>query len=210
MALMRGREWYTLEEYYALEETSEERHEFYENEIYAMAGGSANHNRITRNLTVALTQELSGKPCEAFVNDLRLRLERVGLHTYPDVMVVCGGLTYAAGRSDEIVNPTLIAEVLSPSTEAYDRGRKFEWYRTLESFQEYLLLDQNRRYVEHYRRGVEEEWTLRVYHQPDEVIHLDSIGVEVPLEELYQRVDWESTQENGMNAGSEGPPRPAG
>ncbi|RME45062.1 MAG: Uma2 family endonuclease [Chloroflexi bacterium] len=186
------KQYYTVDEYFALEETAEYRSEYYQGEIFALAGGSANHNRIAGNVFVALSNALRAKPCEAFVSDLRLWVKQVGLYTYPDVMVVCGGLEFAHERTDTITNPTVIFEVLSPSTENYDRGKKFEFYRTLETLKEYVLIDQERIHVEHYRLLEEGRWLLTVFDDEAGTLTLESIGIEIPVSDMYERVDWEA------------------
>ncbi len=182
---------YTLEEYFALEERVDYRSEFYRGEIFAMSGGSANHNRITGDLFATLHNSLSGQPCEPFVTDLRLLVKQKRLYTYPDVMVVCGPLQFAPRRTDTVTNPVIIFEVLSPSTDSYDRGKKFEFYRTIETLREYILIDQARVYVEHYRRRAHRQWVLTVLDDLEDVLALQSIDSAVVLEDIYQRVVWD-------------------
>ncbi len=192
MSLAQRQPYWSVEEYFAHEEHAEERSEYYQGEIYAMAGGSANHNRIAGNLYVALMQAPGASECEPFINDVRLHLGAVGLYTYPDVMLVCGGVEYLRGRSDTITNPSLIVEVLSASTAAYDRSKKFESYRTLDSLEEYLLVDQDRFYVEHFRRLEDGQWVLRVLQDEADILHLECAAIEVPLTQIYQRVEWDT------------------
>jgi len=182
---------YTLEEYFTLEERVDYRSEFYRGEIFAMSGGSANHNRITGDLFAALLNSLSGQPCEPFVTDLRLLVKRKRLYTYPDVMVICGPLQFAPRRTDTVTNPVVIFEVLSPSTESYDRGKKFEFYRTIETLREYILIDQARAYVEHYRRRANRQWVLTVLNDLEATLALQSIDFAVALGDIYQRVEWD-------------------
>ena len=191
-AMPRPQELFTLEEYFALEANSDERHEYYRGEVFAMSGGSVNHNRITGNIFVALRNALGNRPCETFVTDMRLLVKRHQLYTYPDVMIVCGKLEYALNRTDLIANPTAIFEVLSPSTENYDRGKKFNFfYRTIESLQEYVLIDQERVLVEHLRRSDERNWQLAVLDDLSDVLTLPSVGISIPLAEIYRRVEWQ-------------------
>lgn len=191
-ALPEPRHLYSLDDYFALETASDQRHEYYRGEVFAMSGGSANHNRISVDVATALTGALAGKTCEVFVADLRLLVKRRQLYTYPDVMVVCGKLEYAQNRTDLITNPTLIVEVLSPSTENYDRGKKFNFfYRTVESLKEYILIDQDRVLVEHLRRSDEQTWLLKVLEDLSDTLFLESIGVSIPVGEIYRRVDWQ-------------------
>jgi len=183
--------YYTLEEYFDLEETAEYKSEYYQGEIFAMAGGSANHNRIALNVATALSNAFRGKPCEAFMSDLRVWVKQLDLYTYPDVMVVCGDLEFAHDRTDTVANPILIFEVLSPSTESYDRGKKFEFYRTIETLKDYVLIDQERVHVEYFRQLDDGQWLLSVFDDEADALTLQSIGVEMPLSDIYQRVDWE-------------------
>ncbi len=181
---------YTPEEYLAQEEQSEERHEYYHGEIFAMAGGSANHNRITRNVLTSLDQALTAKPCEAFANDLRLLVKKSGLYTYPDVMVICGKTEFMPGRTDTVANPILIVEVLSESTREYDRTTKFRFYRQIPTLQEYVMIDQARVYVECFRRTEGGLWVFEAYDQLEDTLQLQSVGLEIPLARIYNKVEW--------------------
>jgi len=188
----KQQDFYTVEEYFALEKLADYKSEYYQGEIFAMAGGSANHNRIARNVCVALSNALGSRPCEVFISDMRLLVEPKGLYTYPDVMVVCGQLEFVEGRTDTITNPTVIVEVLSASTEAYDRGKKFEFYRTIETFEEYVLIDQERVQLEYFHRLDDKQWMLMALNDLTETVTLQSIEVEIPLDIIYRHVDWEA------------------
>jgi len=193
MAVMqKKRSIFSLAEYFAQEEQAEDRSEFYEGEIFAMAGGTANHNLITINVTASLRDAVRNKPCKAFMADMRLLVKRRQLYTYPDVMVICGPLQYAPGRNDTVTNPVLIVEVLSPSTEAYDRGKKFEFYRTIDSLQEYVLVDQSRMYVERHRPLGLGRWEMTAFTAPEDVLSLESVDVELTLAAIYDGVELES------------------
>lgn len=183
---------YTHAEYFALEEQAETKSEYYQGQIVAMAGASINHNRLVRNLATALTNAFAGKSCETFASDLRLWLEQKDFYLYPDVMVVCGQPKFFAERRDTITNPTVIVEVLSESTERYDRSDKFHAYWTLETLEEYALVDQYRMQVEYFRRLNEKEWRLIVLTKPHEVLSLESVGVDIPLEQIYRQVTWDA------------------
>lgn len=189
--LARQQKYYTPEEYLTLEESAEYRSEYYQGEIFAMSGGSANHNRIAGNVYMSLRERLEGKSCEAFITDMRLLVKKNGLYTYPDVMVICGQLKYVKGRTDTVTNPVLIVEVLSESTQAYDRGAKFELYRALETLQDYVLIDQARVYVEYFHKLADGRWVLTELSQIEAVLALESVGVELPLSQVYRRVEWE-------------------
>lgn len=193
MAVMqKKRSVFSLAEYFAHEEQAEERSEFYEGEIFAMAGGTPNHNRLAGNVYSSLQAALRGRPCAAFMADVRLLVKRRQLYTYPDVMAICGRLQYAPGRNDTVTNPVLIVEVLSPSTEAYDRGKKFEFYRTIDTLKEYVLIDQSRMYVERHRPLGLGRWEMTAFTAPEDVLSLDSVDVELSLATIYDGVELES------------------
>lgn len=187
----RKQDYYTPEEYLALEETDECRSEYYQGEIFAMSGGSANHNRIARNLVIALESAFENKPCESFINDMRLLVKKNGLYTYPDVMVVCGPIKFVEGRTDTITNPVVVIEVLSESTQDYDRGSKFMLYRALESLQEYILIEQDKIYIERFRRLEDGRWILDELDRADAVLRVETIDFEIPLQRIYRNVNWE-------------------
>lgn len=182
---------YTPEEYLALEEVADYRSEYYQGEIFAMSGGSANHNRIAKNLLIALETDFENKPCETFINDMRLLVKEKGLYTYPDVMVVCGQIEFVKGRDDTLTNPIVIVEVLSKSTEGYDRGAKFELYRAIESFQDYVLVDQAKVHVEHFHKLEDGRWILQEFNNIDDILSVESLNFEISLRQIYQKVDWE-------------------
>jgi len=187
---LRQQENYTPEEYLALEETADYRSEYFRGEIFAMSGGSANHNRIARNLVVRLDTAFADKPCEAFINDMRLLVKENGLYTYPDVMAVCGQLEFVPDRTDTLTNPSLIIEVLSKSTAGYDRGAKFELYRALNSLQDYVLVDQAKIHVEHFHRLDDGRWLLQEFNELEDVLKIETIEFEISLTQIYQKVDW--------------------
>jgi len=178
---------YTPQEYLALERKAKTRSEYVNGEIYAMAGASREHNLIAGNLFAEIRTQLRERRCETYMSDMRVRVKPTGLYTYPDVVVVCGRPRFEDDVSDTLVNPTVIAEVLSSSTEAYDRGEKFAHYRYVESLQEYILIAQDRMLVEHFSRQGR-QWLLTAFSQPDEILSLPSIECAVPLSEIYTRV----------------------
>jgi Uma2 family endonuclease len=188
------RKTYTPEEYLALERKAEYKSELINGEIYAMSGASKEHNWITLNLASELRQKLKGKPCDVFSADMRVKVSPTGMYTYPDVVAVCGGSSFEDSEVDTLTNPTMITEVLSPSTEAYDRGEKFAHYRKMPSLQEYVLISQDKLRVEHYlRRG--NEWILTELSDPDDTLHLSSIDCSVPLREVYDKVEFTARNE---------------
>lgn len=188
-ALPKIQPYFTAEEYFAHEEQARLRSEYYRGEIFAMAGGSVNHNQIVGNLYSALRQRL-GQSCRVFATDLRLYVKRDQLYTYPDVMVICGPFLFAPGRMDTVTNPIVIFEVLSPATEAYDRGKKFGFYRMIDTLQDYILVDQDQMHVEHFHRQGE-LWQLASFDLAEDVLNLTSIQASISLPAIYERVEWE-------------------
>ena len=182
--------YFTPEEYLALEEEAELRHEYIDGQIIPMAGGSTNHNRLAGNLYSAINNGLSDD-YEPFIGDVRLWLPQRNIFTYPDVMVIAGAIAYHNNRTDTVLNPQVIVEVLSESTEKYDREGKFSAYRTLPSFQEYLLIDQTQIHVEHYAKTGPKQWSFTEYDEEDGAFSLKTIPFEMALIDLYGRVRFE-------------------
>ena len=179
----------TAEEYLALDRAAEFRSEFLDGEIIAMSGGSARHSKLQVNLTLELETALRGTPCQTFSADLRVRVSP-RMYTYPDLTVVCGKPVLADERQDILLNPTVIVEVLSPSTEHYDRGVKFQCYRGIESLRDYILVAQDQIRIEQYTRGEANTWTLRDYHDIRETLLIESVRVSLPLASIYERIDF--------------------
>ncbi len=180
---------YTPEQYLAMERSAEFKSEYLDGVITAPSGVSRAHNRIAGNFYRKISDQLENRPCDAFISDLRLRVSPTGLYTYPDVMVVCGEAEYLDDEVDTVLNPTLIVEVLSPSTESYDRGAKFAHYRQLASLKEYVLVAQNRMLVERFTRHGD-DWLLSAQADPDDSLPLASIGCSVSLRDIYARVSF--------------------
>lgn len=180
----------SVEEYLEMERTSEVRHEYYDGEIFAMVGASLNHNRILTNLVVLLHPQVRKRRCEICVNDMRVHVPATGLYTYPDLVVICGKPELADEQGETLLNPTVIFEVLSESTEAYDRGQKFEHYRSLDSLMEYLLVAQDKAKIEHFVRQ-KDGWLLTEAKGLDSVVSLPSIDCELRLAEVYELVEVE-------------------
>jgi Uma2 family endonuclease len=183
--------YYTPEQYLELERKAEFRSEYRWGQIVAMAGASKQHTRIATNIGGELRNRLKGGPCEAFATDLRVQISDSGLYTYPDVIVVCGEAILADSHADMLLNPTAIFEVLSPSTELYDRGEKFLRYQAIRSLTEYVLVSQDKYLVEHYSRQPDGDWLLHIANDVDEAITLRSLGCSLPLVEVYDRVVFE-------------------
>lgn len=176
------------EVYLALEVESEIRHEYRDGEIVPMTGGTPAHNEISSLLNALLRVALKGQPYSIFVADQRLWIPAVNLYTYPDIMVTSRPVDLQPGRKDTVMNPILIAEVLSDSTEGYDRGDKFAAYRTISTFQEYLLIDQYRYHVEYYHKQAENQWLLMEYREPEASFTLRSLPVSIALGDLYEAI----------------------
>jgi Uma2 family endonuclease len=186
---------YTVEDYFAVEDTSPIKHEYYEGEIFAMTGASLRHNRIARNLLTALSSRFGSTDCEAFGSDLRVRTPG-GLLTYPDVTVVCGEIELSnVDRLDTVLNPTVIIEVLSESTRDYDTGEKCRLYCEIPTLLEYITVDQARMRVEllsALRSGsnrLPADWERNCYTSASENVKLKSLGIELSMNDIYSRVD---------------------
>lgn len=178
----------TEEEYLAQERAGDTRHEYHRGKIVAMVGASREHNLIVTDTSRCLSTQLRKRPCELYSNDMRLRIAALGKYFYPDITVICGEPRFADDYVDNLLNPTVVIEVLSPSTEAHDRGEKFESYRTVESLREYLLIAQDRYHLDHFVRQDDGSWLLNDASGLESVIHLPSIGCELPLAEVYEKV----------------------
>ena len=185
------RTYYSPAEYLELETAAEFRSEYINGQIIPMAGGKPNHNKISLNLSSALNFALRTTAYDVFMSDLRLSIPDRSLYTYPDVMVVQTPLVLAENRQDTITNPIAIAEILSDSTEKYDRGDKFRMYRTIPSFREYLLVSQTAIQVEKFTKNDANQWVLSEYAGQDAKIIFDSFEFEIGLDELYDRVDFD-------------------
>jgi Uma2 family endonuclease len=178
----------TPEEYLAIERKAEYRSEYLNGETFAMTGASRKHNLIALNIAGELRQQLKGKPCEAYVNDMRVHIPATGLYAYPDVTVVCGEPQFEDAFVDTLLNPTLLVEVLSESTESYDRGKKFSYYRTIQSLAEYLLVAQDEYRIEQYLKQQDGRWLLTDIRSLDGIVELASVSCTLALKEVYDRV----------------------
>ncbi len=177
----------TPEEYLAGERFADTKSEYYDGETFAMAGGSEPHSLISMNVGGELRQQLLAKPCRVYNSDLKVRATETA-YAYPDVTVVCGEPEFEDEQADVLLNPTVIVEVLSPTTEGWDRGGKFERYRERASLQEYLLLAQDRVHGERFARQPHGEWLLSVVDGRDGVLSLPSIGCQLALARVYHMV----------------------
>jgi Uma2 family endonuclease len=180
---------YSLDEYRAIADTSEEKCEYHDGEIIAMTGGTVKHSRLSRNMLNLLDSKLQNTNFEAINNDLRLWIPDYRRGVYPDAMVFDGALQFNGGREDEVLNPLLIVEVLSPSTEEYDRTDKFRMYRSIPSFCEYLLIRQNKIFVERYSKQAP-VWTYSDFDGLDQSILLESLNIELAIAEIYRGIEF--------------------
>lgn len=187
MSVERLQQW-TAKEYLAFERTQPDKHEFVDGQVGLQAGSSRVHVLINTNLISSLHQQLRQRPCSVYGSDLRIAIPQARRYVYPDVAVLCEPAHFEDEFEDTLTNPTLIGEILSPTTERYDRGKKFQAYQTLPSFQEYLLIAQDTTMVEHFVRHSDALWTFEVVTDPTAVLTLASIGCELRLEELYEKV----------------------
>jgi Uma2 family endonuclease len=179
----------TPEEYLSIERKAEYKRDYFDGEIYAMTGASREHNLITGNVYGELRQQLKGKPCEAYASDMRVRVPAARLYTYPDVVVVCGEPKFEDAHVDTLLNPTLIVEVLSRSTETYDRGKRSVYYRMIDSLAEYLLVEQDEYRIEQYVKQADGRWLLSEETSLEGSIDLASVECRLALSEAYDRVD---------------------
>jgi Uma2 family endonuclease len=178
----------TVAEYLAFERAHEQKHEYIDGYVRAMSGASVAHNIIVSNTLARLHNHVLERDCTVFPSDMRLGLVEQKSYVYPDIMVVCGELQFADAEQDTLVNPIIIIEVLSPSTEQYDRGKKSQYYRTIPSLQEYLLIAQDEPYVEHFVRYAEHQWLLTEITAGQGSVHLVTINYTLQLEDIYKRV----------------------
>jgi len=183
----------TPEEYLAMEDAADSKHEYYQGKIFDMAGASKNHTRITLDLGASATIALKNSNCEAYPNDMKVWSKVKNYFTYPDLIIVCGKAEFYQDREDIMTNPLVIFEVLSKSTRNYDRDEKFEFYRSIPSFQEYILIDQWRVHVEQMYMETRNKWILSEYNQITDVIKLTKVDIEIPLREFYRRVEFAGT-----------------
>jgi len=176
-------------QYLEIERQAEYKSEYLNGEMFAMSGARAAHNLLVANLIIELGQQLRPRRCPVFPSDLRVRVKPGGLYTYPDVIALCGEPRFLDEQQDTLLNPQLIVEVLSPSTEAYDRGRKFELYQALESLREYVLVASDRIHVDLYVRQTDGRWMLTSADRTEDSLTLESVNAQLKLNGLYQNID---------------------
>jgi len=183
----------TPEQYLEIERKAEYKSEYYRGEMFAMAGARLAHNLLLAHLLRDIGQQLRGKPCEICPSDMRVLVSATGLYTYPDAVAYCGEPRLLDQHLDTLLNPQLIIEVLSPSTEAYDRGRKFEHYQSIDSLREYLMVSSDRIHADLYTRQPDDRWLLTSATRLEDSLDLQSVGCSIALASLYEKVDFAET-----------------
>ncbi|MBW4639444.1 MAG: Uma2 family endonuclease [Gloeocapsa sp. UFS-A4-WI-NPMV-4B04] len=182
---------YSPEEYLALEETANSKSEYIDGQIFPIPGESTNHNQIAGNLYAELNFAFKTQDYEVFMGDVRLWIPQKRIYTYPDLMIVVGELEYFGDRTDTITNPKIIVEVLSGSTKGYDQVGKFEAYHTIPTFEEYLIFDQTKIYIEQYSKTANKHWSLREYDAEHTAITLASVQFQISLADVYNKVKFD-------------------
>src|SRR5436853_4833370 len=175
-------------DYLAFDRQCEYKNEYFAGEVFAMTGASREHNLIVANIVRTLGNQLLERDCNVYPSDLRVKIQQIEKYTYPDVIVTCGEEQFEDEHRDTLLNPVVIIEVLSESTEAYDRGKKFEGYQYIDSLVEYVLVAQDQHRIERYVRQQDKTWTYSEFHALSDVIQLASIGCELALKDIYAKV----------------------
>lgn len=186
---------YTVEHYLQLERAGEARHEYHAGQISALAGGSERHNLIAAHILGILYAQVRGRHCKAYPGDMRVEVAKARLYTYPDISIVCGAAIFDDGESDTLLNPMVLFEILSPSTEKDDRGKKFEYYRAITTLREYILVSQESRLIEQYTRQTDNTWLLTVHDTPASRMDLASVGCTLLLADVYEDIALPSDEE---------------
>ena len=187
-ALAYGKEKISIEEYLTTENAADEKHEYYKGEIFAMSGAKMPHNRITANLLISLGLKLKGKRCQPYGSDARIHIESNTLFTYPDISIICGEVITLNNDDYNVLNPTVIIEVLSKSTKNYDRGEKFKLYRDIATLKEYILVDSESIHMEVFRLNENGRWELEEYNSLSDVVIIKAIEATVSVSEVYDSV----------------------
>ncbi len=188
MSTQPQRSFLAPEEYLEIERKAEFKSEYFNGEMFAMAGAKRSHNRIVSNIIRVIDTQLLERDCNIYPSDMRVKIEKINKYTYPDMVVTCGKEIFEDDQVDTLLNPILIIEILSASTEAYDRGEKFQHYQFIPSLAEYILITQNKIRVEQYVRQSDRTWLYSEYQSLDDVIKLESIACELALKEVYAKV----------------------
>ena len=182
----------TPEEYLAIERRAEYKSEYFAGEMFAMTGASRWHNLIVSNLLRIIGNEFLDRPCVVFPSDMRVKVSPTGLYTYPDVSALCGDAEFEDEEQDTLTNPTVVFEVLSKSTEGYDRGKKFEHYRKVDSLRDYVLVAQDKTHVEHFSKRSDGRWLLTEWNELSNRFQIESIDCSLNVEDIYAKVEFES------------------
>ncbi|WP_027249392.1 Uma2 family endonuclease [Planktothrix agardhii] len=187
--------YYTPEEYLALEETAIDKSEYHDGEIVTMTGGTTNHNKLAGNFYKKFPLTIKEQDYEIFINDVRLWISQNRRYFYPDIMVIQGETIYQGTNQTVVTNPLVIIEVLSNSTKNYDRGNKFFFYRSIPTFREYILIDQYSYHIEQFAKNSKSKWELTEYDSEDSVLTLESVEFQIPIRDIYQRINFEVNAE---------------
>ena len=190
----------TPEQYLAIERAAEFRSEFFRGEMFAMVGASRKHNLIALSFAAEIRQQLKDRNCEVYQSDMRVKVNKTGLYTYPDVVATCDQPRFEDKQVDTLLNPRVVVEVLSPSTELWDRGKKFAHYRAIESLREYVLIAQDHVLVERFTLNADGQWALLDYRTLDDTLILDSISCQIKLSEIYARISFDQPEAESQNA----------
>jgi Uma2 family endonuclease len=189
------------EEYLALERKSPIKHEYHRGEMYAMSGASREHNLITMNVAASIHGQLAGKTCEAYMGDMRVRIPSAGIYVYPDLVVTCEQPRFEDAEVDTLLNPQVVIEVTSESTESYDRSKKFGYYRQIESLREYILISQNYAHIDKFYPGEDGVWRLTDASGLDAVMELPTIGCRLKLADAYAKIKFPPEDEVNLASG---------
>lgn len=191
-AVAYSKQKFSIEEYLEIENASIEKHEYYKGEIFAMSGAKVPHNMISRNFLFALGKKLRGKSCQPFGSDQRIHIEENTLFTYPDISIICGEIITLNNDDYNVLNPTVIIEVLSPSTKNYDRGEKFKLYRNIATLKEYILVDSASMHIEVFRLNETHHWELEEYNALTDHLSIKAINETVFISDIYEGVSLEA------------------
>lgn len=191
-AVAYGKQKFTIQEYLEMENAATEKHEYYRGDIFAMSGAKVRHNTIARNLLVSFGSKLKGKKCQPYGSDQRIHIPLNTLFTYPDISIICGELITLNNDDWNVLNPTVIIEVLSPSTKNYDRGEKFKLYRDISTLKEYMLVDSESIHIEVFRLNEKNHWELEEYNSLSDQVPIKVIGEDILLSEIYDGVKIEA------------------
>lgn len=190
-AIAYGKQKISIEEYLEMENASTEKHEYYKGEVFAMSGAKVQHVIIAGNLFGNLREKLKGKPCKPLNTDLRIHIQENTLFTYPDISIVCGEIITLNDDDYNVLNPTVIIEILSPSTKNYDRGEKFKLYRDIPTLKEYILVDSESVHIEAFRLNATNHWELEEYNGINDLLEIKAINEAVLISEIYEGVKFE-------------------